>query len=124
MAKLTFGQEVMQNIINQRRVESGIVNTIKKASDGEKLDATIAGADTAQAGISLFKTSGKLVPVAGALISAADALNTDWTSDKTSTLDKINAFTGLAASAAPFLISNPAGILALGTIALGLGAHR
>jgi hypothetical protein len=29
MAKLTFGQEAIQNIINQGRTEVGIVNTIK-----------------------------------------------------------------------------------------------
>jgi hypothetical protein len=55
MAKLTFGQEAIQNIINQGRTEVGIVNTIKDASDSEKLNAAIAGADTLQAAISLFK---------------------------------------------------------------------
>jgi hypothetical protein len=35
MAKLTFGQEAIQNIINQGRTEVGIVNTIKDASDSE-----------------------------------------------------------------------------------------
>ncbi|VVM26357.1 hypothetical protein BSPWISOXPB_418 [uncultured Gammaproteobacteria bacterium] len=29
MAKLTFGQEAIQNIINQGRIEAGITNIIK-----------------------------------------------------------------------------------------------
>jgi hypothetical protein len=29
MAKLTFGQEAIQHIINQGRIEMGIANTIK-----------------------------------------------------------------------------------------------
>jgi hypothetical protein len=41
MAKLTFGQEAIQNIINQGRTEVGIVNTIKDASDSEKLNAAM-----------------------------------------------------------------------------------
>jgi hypothetical protein len=40
----------------------GIANTIKDASDSEKLNAAIAGMDTVQVGISLFKSGGKLIP--------------------------------------------------------------
>jgi hypothetical protein len=71
MAKLTFGQEAIQNIINQGRIEAGITNIIKNASDGERLDAAIVGADVLQAGVSLFKN----IPVAGAAISATDLNN-------------------------------------------------
>jgi hypothetical protein len=33
MAKLTFGQKAIQHVINQGRIEVGIANTIKDASD-------------------------------------------------------------------------------------------
>jgi uncharacterized protein Smg (DUF494 family) len=33
----TFGQKAIQHVINQGRIEVGIANTIKDASDSEKL---------------------------------------------------------------------------------------
>jgi hypothetical protein len=41
MAKLTFGQKAIQHVINQGRIEVGIANTIKDASDSEKLNAAM-----------------------------------------------------------------------------------
>jgi hypothetical protein len=72
MAKLTFGQKAIQHVINQGRIEVGIANTIKDASDSEKLNAAIAGADTIHAAVELFKTTGKAIPIAGAVINSVD----------------------------------------------------
>jgi hypothetical protein len=116
MANLTFGQEVIQNIINQSRIEAGIANTIKGASDGEKLDAVIAGADVLQASISLFKK----IPITGAIINTASVKNTIDNWDDKSTLDKITVFTNVTTS---ITVGFPPISLALGTLAVGLSVY-
>ncbi|VVM18914.1 hypothetical protein BSPWISOXPB_10156 [uncultured Gammaproteobacteria bacterium] len=118
MAKLTFGQKAIQHVINQGRIEVGIANTIKDASDSEKLNAAIAGADTIHAAVELFKTTGKAIPIAGAVINSVDIYN--WDSN-TTTLDKITTFTGFIGSIV--MVFNPVSALALGTIALSLSIY-
>ncbi|VVH59120.1 hypothetical protein BSPCLSOX_1350, partial [uncultured Gammaproteobacteria bacterium] len=121
MAKLTFGQEAIQHIINQGRIEMGIANTIKDASDSEKLNAAIAGMDTVQVGISLFKSGGKLIPGIGAGIGMFDNLNNIFGSKTTKTLEHITSFTSLVASVATIL--NPVSGLAIGALAIGLSVY-
>jgi hypothetical protein len=46
-------QENLHNqVFSDGRIEAGITNIIKNASDGERLDAAIVGADVLQAGVS------------------------------------------------------------------------
>jgi hypothetical protein len=41
------------------------------------LNAAIAGADTIHAAVELFKTTGKAIPIAGAVINSVDIYNWD-----------------------------------------------
>jgi hypothetical protein len=62
MAKLTFGQEAIQHIINQGRIEMGIANTIKDASDSEKLNVICSSVLVVFEPKILFKLSNTPIP--------------------------------------------------------------
>jgi hypothetical protein len=123
MTKLTFGQEAIQNIINQSKIEIGIGDIAKNYSDSDKVEITIASADIIQSAVSL----GKNIPFSGIAISGVDLLNNIsknfYGSDKNdaSTLEYITSVTSLAASG--LIILNPISGLALGTLAVGLSVY-